>query len=128
MAMKTICKHGKVIPMGTKCKCKIRTAPSIKRELSESDKLMKSYRWKKLRLKIINRDCFCQRCFYKYNIINSSINELTVHHILSRHTHIELMFDEDNLMCLCDTCNKQLGTKNKLDFEWKVPEKHTPVL
>ncbi|WP_407707511.1 HNH endonuclease [Bacillus mycoides] len=87
---------------------------------------MKTYRWKKLRQRIINRDYFCQRCFYKYQIINT--NELTVHHILSRHNHIELMFDEDNLMCLCATCNKQLGTKDKLDFEYEKPNEYIPIL
>ncbi|PFC23513.1 hypothetical protein CN264_19095 [Bacillus cereus] len=57
MAMLTICKHGKAIPMGTKCKCKVRTVPSIKRELSEVDKLRNTDKWKrKTRPRIINRD------------------------------------------------------------------------
>lgn len=126
MAMLTSCSHGKLIPIGTTCDCNKQTVARIKREPSESDKLMKTYRWKKLRQRIINRDYFCQRCFYKYQIINTS--ELTVHHILSRHNHIELMFEEDNLMCLCATCNKQLGTKDKLDFEYEKPNEYKPIL
>lgn len=62
----------------------------------------------------------CMRCLIKYNLVNTS--ELTVHHILSRKNHPELVFEDLNLMCLCATCNKQLGTKDKLDFEWDAEE------
>ena len=58
----------------------------------------------------------CQRCFIKYKII--TCDDLTVHHILSRKHYPELIFEDENLICLCSTCNKQLGTKDKLDFEW----------
>lgn len=124
MAMKTICKHGKVIPMGTKCKCKIRTAPRIKREPSDVDKLRNSDRWKRKKQPwIINRDNgLCQRCLIKYNIINSEKPE--VHHIKSAVNHIELFFVDSNLITLCKTCNLQLGTKDELDFEYETPEEY----
>ncbi|MGX5541505.1 HNH endonuclease [Bacillus wiedmannii] len=124
MAMNTICKHGKVIPMGTKCKCKTRTAPSIKRESSEVDKLRNSDRWKrKTRPRIINRDDgLCQRCLIKYNIINS--DDLQIHHIKSAVNHIELFFLDSNLITLCKTCNLQLGTKDELDFDYETPEEY----
>lgn len=87
----------------------------------EQDKLIQSTRWRQLRLYILDRDNYiCQRCLYKYNIVNS--NDLTVHHILSRHTHIDKIYDTDNLICLCRQCNNQLGTNNKLDFDWKMNE------
>ncbi|EEL15548.1 hypothetical protein bcere0016_40550 [Bacillus cereus 95/8201] len=38
------------------------------------------------------------------------------------------MFDENNLICLCFTCNNQLGTKDKLDFGWNVPDEYEPNL
>lgn len=78
-------------------------------------------------MQIIKRDGFlCMRCFIKYNIINSE--ELTVHHILSRKNYPELMFEDSNLICLCSTCNKQLGTKDKLDFEWTAKEETRDII
>ncbi|HFJ9456971.1 TPA: HNH endonuclease [Bacillus cereus] len=116
---------GKRVDFNATCSCKKRNATNKKS--GETDKLMKSYRWKQLRKRIIERDgCICQRCLIKYNIIESS--ELTVHHVLSRRNHPELMFDENNLICLCFTCNNQLGTKNKLDFAWNVPDEYEPIL
>ena len=77
------------------------------------------------RSQIIRRDRYvCQRCFIKYKVINT--DELTVHHILSRKNHPELMYEDSNLICLCATCNKQLGTKDKLDFEWDA-EKYAEI-
>ncbi|PEN68502.1 HNH endonuclease [Bacillus wiedmannii] len=124
MTMKTICKHGKVIPMGTKCKCITHTTPRIKRESSDVDKLRNTDRWKrKTRPRIINRDNgLCQRCLIKYNIINS--DELQIHHIKSAVNHKELFFEDSNLITLCKTCNLQLGTKDELDFDCKTFEEY----
>lgn len=61
----------------------------------------------------------CQRCYIKYGIING--DELQVHHIKPRITHPELMYDEDNVITLCKSCNVQLGL-NGIDFDWEVPE------
>lgn len=68
-------------------------------------------------MQILKRDGhLCMRCYIKYKFLNSE--ELTVHHIISRKNHPELMYNNENLITLCATCNKQLGTKDKLDFEW----------
>lgn len=45
-----------------------------------------------------------------------------MHHIKSRKNFPELMFDDENLITLCKTCNLQLGTKDKLDFEIRNKE------
>ncbi|CAK8580911.1 HNH endonuclease [Priestia megaterium] len=113
MAYSSICKCGR---FSDQCQCK------RNKEQSEVAKLRNTDQWKrKTRPRIIRRDgAVCQRCLIKYGLIES--NELTVHHIKSAINHIELFFDEDNLICLCDTCNKQLGTKDELDFSWSVPE------
>ena len=115
---KKICgRCGKFIGEGTQCSCK-RTAFTQSRttKSKEKDKIH-STEWRAKRLQIIKRDNFmCMRCFIKYKIITT--DDLTVHHILSRKHHPELMFEDDNLICLCATCNKQLGTKDNLDFEW----------
>lgn len=58
----------------------------------------------------------CQRCLNKFNLITTQ--ELEVHHIKSRLNYPELAWDDDNLICICATCNKSLGTKDKLDFKW----------
>lgn len=118
--MKTTCTGClKFIPMGTRCRCRKRNKP--KREPNEVDKLRNSDRWKrKKRPHIIRRDrAHCQRCLIKYGIIESS--KVTVHHIKPASKYPELFFDDSNLITLCDTCNKQLGTVEQLDFEWVVP-------
>lgn len=87
----------------------------------ESLKELMSKRWSKFRSHIIERDKnFCQRCFIKYGIINAEL--LQVHHIKSRAHYPDLVYDEDNVITVCQTCNLQLGTSDKLDFEWKKPE------
>lgn len=113
---KKICSRcGKIINEGEKCNCQQSTFYNNKKSTKEKD-LIHSKRWRDKRKTIIKRDGVCVRCFIKYKIINS--DDLTVHHIKSRKNHPELMFDDENLVCLCSTCNKQLGTKDKLDFEW----------
>ena len=77
-----------------------------------------SYKWKKFRKFILRRDDqMCQRCYTKYGIING--DQLQAHHIKSRINYPELMYDEDNIVAVCKTCNLQLGTSDKLDFEWQ---------
>ena len=114
---KKICSRcGKFINEGTKCSCAPAIQPKYNNKFSSKDDIIHTQRWRNKRLEIIKRDNFlCQRCLLKYNILNSE--QLTVHHIKSRKNYPELAFDNDNLICLCDTCNKQLGTKDKLDFE-----------
>ena len=81
----------------------------------EQLKILTSARWRKLRLRIIQRDgAICQRCFYKYNFINGE--ELQVHHIKSRKDFPELTYEPNNLLTICKKCNAELGTTNKLDF------------
>lgn len=93
----------------------------VSRQKDSRDKTIGTYKWQKLRLHIINRDnCMCQRCYIKYNIINT--DKLTVHHILSRYTHEHLVYNEDNLITLCQRCNNIMGTSNKLDFKWEHKE------
>lgn len=91
------------------------------RKNKETLKPLMSKRWSEFRLHIIARDNkMCKRCQIKYGIINSE--KLQVHHIKSRIHYPELMYDEDNVITLCQTCNVQLGTSDKLDFEWEKPE------
>ncbi|WP_052427414.1 HNH endonuclease [Neobacillus niacini] len=109
---------GKRIPYTATCQCKKRVRN--KATEGETDKLMKSSRWKKLRLRVLDRDGgYCQRCLIKFGIIETA--NMTVHHIKNRRDYPELIFDESNLCCLCRTCNSQLGTK-ELDFNWKAPQ------
>lgn len=93
----------------------------------EETKFLKSARWRRLRKQIIERDgSHCQRCLIKYNVITT--DSLQGHHIRSRLNYPELRWESSNLICLCQLCNTQLGTKDKLDFIWEVPNEREPVL
>jgi 5-methylcytosine-specific restriction endonuclease McrA len=115
---KTSCSCGRIIPKGTRCPCKVKAKRDYMRQYQRNDKNnpLKTTRWNKLRKNILSRDKYlCQRCLHKYNTLNSS--ELQAHHIKSRKNYPELVFEERNILTLCKTCNLQLGTKDKLDFE-----------
>lgn len=66
----------------------------------------------------------CQRCFIKFEIINST--ELQVHHIKPRIEFPELMYERSNLITICKTCNLQLGLK-ELDFDRKEIDTNNEV-
>lgn len=115
--MKT-CSCGKIIPEGTTCDCKKKQRNKYMKEYQRQhkDNPLKTKRWSKLRLKVLKRDKYlCQRCLHKYNLANSK--ELQAHHIKSRRDYPELVFVEENIITMCKTCNLQLGTSNKLDFD-----------
>ena len=124
---KKICSScGKRVPYSEKCKCddkrrkiKNQYQKNYYQKNKESLKLLTQKRWKDLRKVIINRDngC-CQRCLIKYGIIETS--KLQVHHIKPRIDYPELMYEESNLITVCQTCNLQLGVSGKLDFEYKL--------
>lgn len=131
MTRKKICPRcNKIVDEKSNCCIPIRS--KIKKEQLESDKILRSTRWRKKRLEIIDRDSgLCQRCLIKFGIFNST--DLTVHHIISRKEIAErgeeaeyLLFDNDNLVCICRTCNLQLESvnyKHQLDFEFTPKER-----
>lgn len=100
-------------------KCRCSSIKKItKKKNNEDEKVLWTYRWKKKREFIKERDgYFCQRCWEKYKILNTE--QLEVHHIKSRSKYPELTFEDSNLITICKTCNLQLGTSDKLDFEWR---------
>lgn len=120
---KKICTCGKRVPFNETCSCKLirkKQRNEYQKEYykknKESLKELTSKRWRDLRKSIILRDGgYCQRCFIKFGVINDK--SLQVHHIKPRVEYPELMYDEDNLICLCKTCNLQLGVKGILDFD-----------
>lgn len=119
---KRICSRcGKVVDDTKPCKC-LPPKRQISEKQKESDKLLRTSRWRKLRESVLKRDNYmCQRCFHKYNIITN--DTLQVHHIKPRDRYTELIYDINNLICLCQTCNLQLGTSEVLDFEIKKDER-----
>ena len=117
MRKKICARCGKIIGEGTQCSCKQSTFTQPRQKKKTEKDEIHTTRWRNKRALIIKRDGYmCMRCFIKYKIIN--VDDLTVHHIKSRKNHPELTYEDSNLICLCSTCNKQLGTKDKLDFEW----------
>lgn len=114
---KKTCSCGKIIPEDVVCSCKKKNKTDYMREYQRKNKdnPLKTTRWTKLRKQVLQRDGYlCQRCLHKYNTLNSK--ELEGHHIRSRKNYPELVFDEQNIITLCKTCNLQLGTNDKLDF------------
>ena len=123
---KKICPYcGKLHPEGTECSRKKEIYNKKKKEYNstyEESKELRTTKWYRFRKKIINRDHGrCQRCLIKYGIL--TVRPLEVHHIKSRIHYPELMYDENNTITMCKTCNLQLGIQDKLDFEWSPPEK-----
>lgn len=109
---------GKSIPYSSVCECQRKD--SRKRD-KEKDKVIHSYKWQRLRDRVVKRDGgICLRCYGKYGVVNSS--DLTVHHIKSREHYPELTWDIDNLICICRSCNSELGIRDKLDFTVKLLE------
>lgn len=122
MIYKMCDKCGKKYPIGETCSCSIKTSNEYSKEYYEKNKERKkqlnSKRWKDLRLSIIKRDGgMCNRCWVELNIIEK--RNLQVHHIKPRSKYPELMYDPDNLITVCKTCNLALGTKGYLDWEIK---------
>lgn len=120
--MKKICKCGKLIDFNEICSCSNRGEymKDYREKRGDSEKMLYSSSWKSKKEFIKKRDNYiCQRCFYKYGIINSE--ELQVHHIKPRIKYPELAYEDSNLICICGTCNRQIGTREQLDFEWKPP-------
>lgn len=82
---------------------------------------LKTKRWYHLRKKIITADGgYCQRCWLKYGV--KTYQNLEVHHIKPRIKYPALIFDPNNLICLCHTCNAQLGL-NGIDFNWSPKDR-----
>lgn len=120
MSKQTICtKCGKRFPFNETCPCSPNRNEYQRGYYKRNKEILApltSARWRRLRSLIIKRDgSHCQRCLVKYNHI--TIDNLQVHHIKPRIKYPELIFDETNLITLCQTCNLQLGIREKLDFE-----------
>lgn len=113
---KKICSRcGKIVDDLKPCSC-IPTKKNISDKQKNSDKLLRTSRWRKLRERVLKRDNYmCQRCFHKYNIITN--DTLQVHHIKPRDRYPEQVYNINNLICMCQVCNLNLGTAEELDFE-----------
>lgn len=118
---KHICNNcGKIV--AGKCDCKPSRFSPVKKKNQDSSKDLKTAKWQRKRAEIIRRDNgYCQRCFIKHKIINEE--NIQVHHIKSRRDFPELMYENSNLITICGHCNNELGTSNKLDFDWNYEEK-----
>lgn len=117
MRKKVCSRCGRVISINEQCGCTHYYPKSQKKEKSETTKALSRKRWLEKAKNIKKRDKFlCQRCLIKYKIIN--FEDLQVHHIKSREHYPELMYEDENLVTLCKTCNLQLGTSDKLDFDF----------
>lgn len=121
-----ICTRCGTLKINNKCKCENIKSLQVKKEKQKQDYKngIHSARWKKKRLFILKRDKgLCQRCLHKFHIFNGE--QLTVHHIKSRKEYPELMFEDNNLITLCLTCNLQMEAKDlnhQLDFDITIED------
>lgn len=111
---------GKKYKDGTKCSCQVKHNNEYSKSYYETNKerkkLLNSKRWRDLRERVIKRDGgMCNRCWSSLGIIEN--NNLQVHHIKPRSEYPELMFETDNLITVCKTCNLTLGVSGKIDWE-----------
>lgn len=117
-----VCSHcGRRYDANKQCICQVNNSNEYSKQYYEQNKERKkqlnSKRWKTLREIIIKRDGgMCNRCWVSLNVIETK--DLQVHHIKPRSEYPELMYDPNNLITVCKTCNLALGTKVSLD--WKV--------
>ena len=115
---KRVCKCGKIVAETDPCCNKLRKKETSKKweeENKDEMRFLRSRRWANLRKRILERDDYhCQRCLIKYGILETT--NLEAHHIKSRKNFPQLRWEEDNIICVCKTCNNQLGTRDELDF------------
>lgn len=127
MVQMRVCRScGKKHDINKDCECKEKRDREYREKRNEYQKAyaeenpevvkpLKTARWRRLRKNIISRDGgHCQRCLIKYGIINS--DNLQGHHIIARVHRPDLIFDPQNVITLCASCNYELGTGG-LDFE-----------
>ncbi|MGW6301764.1 HNH endonuclease [Peribacillus butanolivorans] len=114
---KTICRCGKLVEgSASNCPCKKRVRPTPEKARPSNTK-----RFRDLRMQIGLRDgAHCQRCRIKHGML--IFNNLECHHIKSFRDFPELAYEPTNLIIVCRRCNLDLGNRNKLDFDWEVPE------
>lgn len=110
---------GSKVEYTKKCSCLKNKKSERNKKYIDNDKFYRTRKWRALRLRVLKRDNFlCQRCLNKYGILNS--DNLEAHHIKSRVNYPELELEENNIVCVCKTCNLQLGTSDKLDFKYEI--------
>lgn len=136
MAKYTSCNycHKMILQSGQhECPNKPKRKVKATAEMTELEQLIHKYtksgRWARKRDWIRKRDGeYCQRCWIKYGMaVTKDDAQLDVHHIyavinMSMEQVQQLFFDDNNLVTVCHTCNMQLGTSNKLDFNWSPPQ------
>ena len=108
--MKTRCTNcRKKIDFGkTRCdECNSKNLKQKKDGLKDkqAESLIKSSRWRKVRLDILRRDKCCVLCakdgYFEYR-------NLEVHHIIKRTDDLGLTFDPSNLVTVCKPCHEKL--------------------
>ena len=85
-----------------------------------NDKRYKTYRWQKLRKEIlIKYNNECQLCKKQGKVSKGDV----VHHIKDSEEYPELMYDADNLICLCRTCHEKLHGRIGNKLSNRFPER-----
>lgn len=94
----------------------------------EAYKYYNCKRWKRLRIKILQRDHYeCQRCAHRIRQAAETGEQLTpdqrhirravcVHHIQELKDRPDLAYDPDNLVSLCHRCHDEVHERSVEDF------------
>ena len=130
----SFCKRcGKKKVDGAKCTCKpeqsVKRKEYQKKYYYENDRELGTSQWREKRKEILQRDFCCQRCLILYQEVSTF--RLQVHHIKPRSNknYKHLIFEDTNLITLCEPCNKFYNGNDpltgkqweRLDFEWQPP-------
>lgn len=68
-----------------------------------------------------------KRCSFCTQVISNYFTEMTVEHIETKRDCPEKIFQWDNLLCACRTCNTKRGTKKYEDDKYLNPTKRTDI-
>lgn len=89
-----------------KAKLTQKRTPKPRYSSYNSNDIIYSRKWKRVRQDHLSQYPICERCVYYNNVTRVSTEKMSVHHIKSRIKYRSLALDPDNLLTLCEPCHQ----------------------
>ena len=80
------------------------------------------YRWTKLSKDYRHDNPCCERCIYLSQLSQASFEKLSVHHVIAIDRAPFLVFNRDNLLCLCVDCHKHFDVLERSGQDMEAEE------